>query len=441
VDYPVLPDGVQQRAKHCLLDWLGLALFGSNSAAATMMRKVVVGERGRDGEATLLGTGFGRASVVDAALINGVASHAFDFDNGCRLGTGHPTCTAIPAALAVAEANDASGRDLLAATVAGYETASRIAALVTPVHYDLGFHSTATLGCFSAAAASAHLLRLDAHRWRVALGLAGTQAAGLRIHFGTMTKSFHAGRAASSGVLASILAREGFTAADDVLEGRKGFVWTHTTQGSPEAALRPLGSPYVLEHVDFKYHTACFGTHSAIDGARQLVAENAIDPAEIDHITVRVTEHLLDVCNIRHPSTGIEGKFSLTFTTAVALLGLDTAKESTFSDENATDAAIVALMDRTTVEASDLNVRNGPTEVSLALKDGRTLSISLDTRQQPESLDAEWDRLLRKFTSVTADTIGERAATRFAQRVQDFDREPSVRGFVSDLIGEARGRD
>src|SRR5579859_1636831 len=210
-------------AKQCVLDWYGVALAGSNEPVARILREEIA--TSGQGSSSIVGFNL-RCSPVDAALINGATSHALDYDDVHPL-IGHPTAAVLPAVLSIAEAKGRSGMDVLRAFIAGYEAAGFVGSLVMRSHYERGFHSTATLGSFGAAAAAGLLLDLDEAQMTIALGLAGTQAAGLKSMFGTMAKPFHAGRAAANGVLAARLAKGGFTAAEDVLDVDQGFIDTH----------------------------------------------------------------------------------------------------------------------------------------------------------------------------------------------------------------------
>jgi 2-methylcitrate dehydratase PrpD len=211
-------------AKQCILDWYGVTLAGANEPVARILREEIA--TSAQGPSSIVGFNL-RCSPADAALVNGATSHALDYDDVHPL-IGHPTATVLPAVLAIAEAKGRSGMDVLRAFIAGYETAGFVGSLAMPSHYERGFHATATLGSFGAAAAAGLLLDLDEAQMAFALGLAGTQAAGLKSMFGTMAKPFHAGRAAANGVLAARLAERGFTANPGVLEVAQGFVATQS---------------------------------------------------------------------------------------------------------------------------------------------------------------------------------------------------------------------
>ena len=258
-------------------------------------------------------------------------SHALDFDDTHTLMSGHPSAPVVPAALALAERDGRDGASFLAAVVAGIETECRLGAIVNPGHYALGFHATGTLGTFGAAAAAAHLLDLDEERWSHAMALAGTQASGLKSAFGTMTKPLHAGRAASNGLLASLLARGGYTGAAEIVETAQGFAATHGAGEVDASRLDALRGRWLIADTLFKYHASCYLTHAAIDAATRLRVEASIAPDAIESVEVRASTGCMGVCDMPEPSTGLEGKFSLRATTAMALLGDDTSDPAAFT--------------------------------------------------------------------------------------------------------------
>ncbi len=227
--------------------------------------------------------------MLSAALVNGAAGHALDYDDVNLAMPGHPSVAILPGLIALAEQRRSSGRDVIAAFVAGYETACRIGSAMRPGHYDLGFHATGTVGCFGAAAACARLLGLDAEATARALGIAGTQAAGLKSQFGTMCKPFHAGKASQNGLLAARLAARGFSSRPDLVECEQGFALTHGPDFHPEAALAdPPGGFHILANL-FKYHAACYLTHGPIETARAVRDRHGIAPEQIaaDHAEAR----------------------------------------------------------------------------------------------------------------------------------------------------------
>src|SRR5438034_1045684 len=234
LSYDDLPAPAREIARQCVLDYLGVALAG---AADPLVRLLLdeLAEAGGAPQASVIGHEE-RLPALSAALVNGAAAHALDYDDVNMAMPGHPSVAILPGLLALAELKGSSGREVVTAFAAGYETACRIGAALRPGHYNLGFHSTGTVGSFGAAAACARLLGLDAETTAVALGIAGTQAAGLKSQFGTMCKPFHAGKAAHNGLLAARLAQRGFSSRTDIVECVQGFALTHGPAFAPEAA-------------------------------------------------------------------------------------------------------------------------------------------------------------------------------------------------------------
>ncbi|HLK23622.1 MAG TPA: MmgE/PrpD family protein, partial [Caulobacteraceae bacterium] len=231
-------------AKQCILDWLGVALAGRNAPLVDILVDELAPADAADG-ASLVGRGR-RARIDDAVLINGAMGHALDFDD-VIMPMGHPTAPVAPVALSLAEHRGASGGEALMAYIAGVEAECRIARLVGPSHYAKGWHATATLGTFGAAMAAARLLGLEDEALEHAFGIAGTQAAGLKSVFGTMSKPLHPGKAAANGLLAARLAARGFTSDVDILSSKQGFTDTQSSTANPDAALEQRAQPWVVD--------------------------------------------------------------------------------------------------------------------------------------------------------------------------------------------------
>src|ERR1700761_8171100 len=340
-----VPQEIRSWARQCVLDYLGCGIAGSSDELVAIIL-AEMREQGGTEVASVLGHA-GRLPVASAALVNGAAAHALDFDDVNLAMPGHPSVAILPALLALAEVRGAAGADVLTAFVAGYELQCRVGQVIAPGHYDgLGFHATATVGSFGAAASCAHLLRLDAHRFAAALGIAGTQAAGLKSMFGTMCKPLHAGKASYHGALAAKLASRGFTSRADVLECAQGFARTHSPDFHPERALAaPQSGWHILNNL-FKYHAACYMTHAPIEAARKLREQHGVRPEQIARIRLGLDETCDRICNIPAPRTGLEAKFSLRLTTAMALAGVDTGGLASYSERTAADPTLVALRDK-----------------------------------------------------------------------------------------------
>jgi 2-methylcitrate dehydratase PrpD len=408
-------------AKQCVLDWFAVTLAAQQEPLVRLLREEIADS----GPSTVIGA-LRKAPPVDAALVNGAASHALDYDD-CHHLVGHPTVTVFPAALAIAEAQRASGAELLRALIVGVETSAAIGSIVLPTHYDRGFHATATLGTFGAAAAAGLLLDLDETQMIMALGLAGMQAAGLKSMFGTMAKPLQAGKAASNGVLAARLAKRGFTAHTEVLDVGQGFIDTHgRSHPSTEMRLEIPGETII--DTLFKYHAACYLTHSTIEAIAELRATHDLSPADIEAIDIHVAPGHLKVCNIPSPKTGLEVKFSLRHTGALAAFGADTAATETYSNAIATDRAFTAFRDQVRVHGDG----QGETaaDVCLTLRSGVQLRLRADVGIPVRDLAAQQSRLKHKYTSLTEPVLGADRAWRLYEAIETLDRATSVDGLL-----------
>ena len=433
--YEDLPADVIAIAKHCVLDWVAVTVPGTREPLATILAEQAAAEGGSDC-ATLIGRSRG-ASPRQAALVNGAASHALDYDDINIRMMGHPTAAVLPAVLALAEGRGASGRDLIAAFVAGYETECEIGEIVSPSHYARGFHATGTVGTFGAAAACAHLCRLDDSAVATALGIAGTQAAGLKSMFGTMCKPLHAGKASESGLLAAELAARGFNSRTDVLECANGFVATHADGGRPLHQFSSGSGKYHIVDNLFKYHACCHQTHAAIEALHALQAEHGFSGAEVVKVTLRHDAGAESICNIARPDTGLEIKFSLRMIAALALAGVDMAVNANFSDATARDSGLQALRDKVEVTFA----RDWPltrSEVTVRLADGRVLDGTYDSGLPEKDLGRQQAKLLAKFRLLVGPAVGVGLADDIAADILSLERQADLKHLTSRLAHKQR---
>jgi 2-methylcitrate dehydratase PrpD len=423
VTYDALPENVRTLARQCVLDYIGVGLAGADDPLVLILLDEL-SEPGADTQASVIGHPIG-LPVLAAALVNGAAGHALDYDDVNLAMPGHPSVAILPALLALAEQRQSSGRDVIAAFVAGYETACRIGMAIRPGHYGRGFHATATVGCFGAAAACARLLGLDADMTAQALGIAGTQAAGLKSQFGTMCKPFHAGKAAQNGLLAARLAARGFSSRPDFVECEQGFALTHSADFHPEAALSdPPGGFHILANL-FKYHAACYMTHAPIECGRQLRDEHGVTPDDIAAIALSVHRGSDRICNIPAPTDGLEAKFSLRQTVAMALSGVDTASLDAYSAATATDPALVALRQRVEFDFRD-DSPEAAAELAITLRDGRVLRASHDAGVPSADIIAQGERLAAKFDALAGPVLGPARGRELCQAIDRLDLLPDA---------------
>lgn len=424
-------------ASQALLDFLGVTVAGAEEPLARILRDSAAEEGGHP-QARVLGTR-DRASVRQAALVNGAAGHAHDYDDVHDAMVGHPTVPVAPAVLALAEHLDSSGARVLEAFCAGVDTECIIGRYAGPSHYARGWHATATLGSFGAAAAAARLLGLDETGIATALGIAGTQAAGLKCQFGTMCKPLHAGHAAATGVEAALLAARGFTSRPDVLETHQGFMATQSDTPSLDRFYAALATREFVPDICFKYHAACYLTHSAIEAALQLRRTHALTPQKVEAVDVWVNAGHFDVCNIQQPATGLEAKFSLRFTVALALAGEDTASIRLFTDALTRRRDLVALRDRVTIHA---HASPRPeTRVRIRTRDGASAETEANVAIPATDLDAQWQRLAEKFHTLAAPTLGSAAADAVEDHCRHLADLGGVRRLADLLVPAGGGED
>jgi len=346
--YRDIPTEVVCLARGFILDGLGVALAGSTDDCARILQAHVRQIGGRE-EVTLLGTGLS-ASVPKAALANGVAGHAMDYDD-TQLSTSkeavyglltHPTTPVLAAVLATGEKEKIRGKDFLLAYILGVEVECRIADAINPHHYQSGFHSTATMGGFGAAMAVGKILALKEEALIRTLGIAASMASGLRENFGTMTKPLHAGRAAENGVTAALLARDGFTAALNILEARRGF-YNAMAGGYDESKIAGrLGRPYFMQEpgISIKPYPSGSLSHPAQDLILDLVKEHDLHAEDIEFIEVGTNSNVPNALIYPMPKTALEAKFSIPFCMAIGVLERK-AGIAQFKDRKVRDPRVV----------------------------------------------------------------------------------------------------
>jgi len=345
-----LPEGAVKAARIGFTDCIGTMIAGSPEPAVQILRKTLA--NGRAGEATLYFSSE-RCPAPEAAWINGTAAHALDYDDVALLG--HPSAVLVPAILAEGEAVGASGRDMITAYAAGYEVWGELAEREQGHHHIKGWHPTGIFGAIGAAAACASLRRLDAERTTHALALAASQSSGLMANFGTMTKPFHAGRAAHAGIISARLADAGFTASLDALEHPQGFLSAVSPEGKVdrESSPRGLGRDWRLASagLSIKKFPACYCTHRGIDAMLDVRSRRPIDPSTIDRITVSLSDAHATILRNHTPQTGLAAKFSIEFAMAAAVIA-GRVGLGELTDTFVRRADVQALMRRVGVETN-----------------------------------------------------------------------------------------
>lgn len=416
-------------ARHALLDWFACTIAGAKEPLSDIIAAEFA-TTSKDGKATLIARG-AKATPHDAALVNGAISHALDYDDVNRLMHGHPSAPVAAAVLAIGEALGSSGRDVLSAFIAGYEVECRLGDMCGDDHYEHGFHATGTIGTFGAAAGAAHLMRLNAEQTAQALGIAASQASGLKINFGTMTKPLHAGKAAMNGLIAARLAARDFSARDTAIEAAQGFAATQA-KGFTAKPMRPdANAPMAVESNLFKYHAACYLTHSSIEAIRDLKRRHNIGADDIRSMILHVDKGHTKVCDIPVPTSGLEIKFSIRHLAGMALDGADTAALGTYSDENAVNPRYSAIRERIKLDTQTRHgeARHGA-DVTIELNDGRTLKAEHNVGIPAKDVAEQERKLINKFHALAEPVIG-RAKTKTAlDAIMRFETLPNLKGFM-----------
>ncbi len=369
-----LPPEVRRQGVRTLFNWVGCAVGGSRHETVDKAVAALSPFSGRP-EANVLGRRE-RLDVLNAAFMNGVASHIFDYDDTHLKTIIHPAGPVAPAILALSQRRPVSGPEFLNALVLGVETECRIGNAVYPEHYAMGWHITGTCGPFGAAAAAGKLLGLDEQQMTWALGIAASQPVGLKIQFGSMTKSFHPGRAAQNGLTAALLAQQGYTADDAAIEGKDGWGQALSTRHDWTEITGGLGTRYEAALNTYKPFACGIVTHPGIDAAIQLRDENGLKADQIEAVELHANPLVLSLTGKTDPQTGLEGKFSIYHCIAVALVQ-GAAGEKQFSDAAVRDPAIAALRRRVTVR-TDPMVKSERCDLTVRLKDGRVLTRHIE---------------------------------------------------------------
>jgi 2-methylcitrate dehydratase PrpD len=364
-----VPATVRREALRTILNWTGCAVGGSRHETVDIAIRALKPFSGPE-QASVLGRK-DRLDVLNASLINGISSHIFDFDDTDLRTIVHPAGPVAPALLALAEYRSLSGADFLHALIVGVEVECRIANAVYPQHYDLGWHITGTVGPFGAAAAAAKVLGLSEQQTVWALGLAATQPVGLREMFGSMTKSFHPGRASQNGLTSALLAEQNFTSSNEPIEAARGWANVLSTARNYREITDNLGERYQISFNSYKPFPCGVVIHPALDAALQLRAEKQLTADGIERIELSVHPLVLELTGKKAPQSGLEAKFSIYHAVAAAMV-YGRAGESIFSDAAVRDPAVVALRERVSTVV-DRAIGEDQVRLAVWLKDGQRL--------------------------------------------------------------------
>jgi 2-methylcitrate dehydratase PrpD len=430
------PDGAVAQVRRAALDTLGVMLAGAAEPPAVSVRAVARAEGGTP-LCTVVGTSL-RTAPTWAALANGTAAHAHDFDDTNFALMGHPSAPLLAAALAAAEAEMADGAAVVTAYLIGFEISAALGLALNPEHYTRGWHATATIGTLGCAAAAAKILGLDAGHTRHALGVAASLASGLKENFGSMAKPFHAGHAARNGVFAAMLAREGFTASASALEGTQGYATAFSQAKLSPGAFDALGREWQIlaSGIAVKPYPSCALTHAAIDALLDLRARHGFGVEQVADVEVGVNHVVPEVLRHHAPTSGLERKFSMEFCAAEAL-ATGRVEIASFEDGPSTPGTrelmgrVRMVVDPTLPDGLE---QHAWSRVTVTLRDGRTLaSPPRGASGHPDQplTDAQ---LRAKFLGCAAPVLGADEAEGVADQLGHLEHVPDIRVLTSRLV-------
>ncbi|MDH3546138.1 MAG: MmgE/PrpD family protein [Gammaproteobacteria bacterium] len=369
-----IPRSARKEAVRSILNWVGCCLGGARHET-TDNALAALAEFSGPAEATVLGRSE-QLDILHAALLNGITSHALDYDDTHLETIIHPAGPVAAAILSLGERRNTSGEDFMHAFILGVEAECRIGKAVYPSHYERGYHITGTAGVFGAAAAAGKLLGLNEQQMIWALGIAATQSAGLKVMFGTMCKPFHPGRSAQNGLTAALLAARNFTSTDKGLEAAEGFAFTMSDEQDFAQIADNLGDTFEVSKNTYKPFACGIVTHPIIDGCIQLRYQHKLKPDQIESVSLRVNPLVLKLTGKKSPQTGLEAKFSIYHASAVAIIR-GAAGPREYTDETVRDPEVIALRDRVTAQV-DESVSEEEAFVSITLKNGKTVKRHIE---------------------------------------------------------------
>jgi len=437
LDFKNLPPEVVDRTKYLLLDYLGVAARGTLSESAGAARKMVSRlETVRNG-AVVIGTQQ-TAGPPYAALLNGIAAHSIELDDVVNAASLHPAVTVMSAALSAGHMTNCSGKELIAGIVAGYEAAIRLGIGLDPAaHYARGFHPTATCGTLGSAITAAKILGLNVPAMKNALGIAGSQAAGLLefLSDGSLTKQFHGGWAAHSGLLAALLAREGFSGPGTIIEGKFGFLNAYSDSPFPERILAEWGNPFLVLKTSIKPHACCRYKQGPIDAILTIMQQNRLRAADVASVELAVLKAGFPLVAepLAHklkPQTIVDAQFSMPFGAAVAIL-FGKAAIDEYSEKNLNASEVRNMMRRIRcVEDGDLEKdfpKKWPARATIKTNKGQEFSVKIEYPKGDPENPLTWEELIAKFSELVQPVYSKQRIDKIVETVRALEQTDSLK--------------
>ncbi len=442
LSYADLGNDLCDRVKYLLLDYLGVAIRGTLSESSAPVYRFLSTRQDRAG-VPVIATGL-KVDGPYAALGLGTAAHSLELDDVVNAASLHPAVSVMSAALSAGYMIGCSGPELMEGIVNGYEVMVKLGIALDPAaHYAQGFHPTGTCGTLGAAAAASKIFKLDTKQTMHALGIAGSQAAG-SLEFlsdGAFTKRFHAGWSAHSGLVAALLAREGFTGPQTIVEGKFGFLHAYSGKSDPDKVLAGWGSPFEVMNTSIKPHACCRYKQGAIDCILKMVEDHELAPEDIEQVRVSILKAgfalVADPPEFKsHPASIVDAQFSMPFGAAIAI-----AKKNAFLDqyclENISSEEIKQLMLRVTcVQDQEIEKdfpRKWPAKVTIISRDGREVSAALEHPKGDPENPLSWDEIIAKFNSLAGAVLSSHGCLQLVQSTRDLDKLTDIRPLLDDI--------
>ena len=423
-------DAVEHEAHRTFLNWFGCAIGAATHPAVDAALAAML-ELSPAPQASILGRNE-RVDMASAALLNGISSHTFDFDDTHLKTIIHPAGPVASALLALAEMTGASGREIVDALVLGIDVSCRIGNMIYPDHYDRGWHITGSTGSIGAAAACARLMKLDVHKTQMAIGIAASQPIGMREQFGTMTKPFHPGAAARAGLTSALLARHGFTASARAIEAPRGYAQTVSTKHDWSEITSELGQRFEISFNTYKPFACGIVIHPSIDAAVQLRNEHGIKAPDIERVDLKVHSLVLELTGKKTPRDGLEAKFSVYHSAAAGLI-FGEAGEHQYDDAIVNRPDMLELRSRIVATVDD-SIHEASVDATVMCKDGRRVHVfvkhaigSMENPMTDAMLEGKFDSLVRPILGAGK-----------ADALKRLCRELSGQINVNTLVGEAK---
>jgi len=422
-----LPPKTIEKAKMCFLDNIGTCVYGRKFEASDIFLNTVrsLGK----GVSSVLGTDI-KTSLLTAAFCNGIMSHVADYDDSCPVAIIHPSCVLVPTIISLGEYKKATGKQCILSYVAGYEAACKISARMGWEHYKKGWHSTGTIGCIAASAAASKLLNLNAKQVSAAIGIAASNSSGLQQNFGTMTKSWHAGHAAMTGILSALAAEKGYTSSPNIFEGETGFIKIFGGHGEEDR--ESMEKDYILEKIAFKLYPCCAGTHAAIEAILKIKHKYNLSLNDIKEVECNIRPMIVSILAYPQPSNELEAKFSMQYCMATAFKD-DNLNLKHFTYKALKNEETRKLMSKTKVvgdkaidELAEKHNQLSPAKVKVILNDGRELLETVIEPKGGKENPLSWEELSQKFIDCFTSVLPITHAKKILDSIKDMENTRDI---------------